>query len=87
MGEGTGPDNWQEKNIEIRLMNYHYLDGLADESFDGVYTLETIVHATDPERALKEFSRVLRPGGSLALTNMIIQTLILKIIRPALPSI
>ena len=56
-----------EDVVSVRLMDYHHLDGLDDESFNGVYTLETLVHATDPEKALGEFFRVLKPGGSIAL--------------------
>ncbi len=57
----------QENNVKFRLMDYHHLDALTDESFDGVYTMETFVHATDPERALAEFFRVMKPGGSIAM--------------------
>lgn len=53
--------------IRVQKGDYHHLDQFADESFDGAYTLETFVHATDPEEALGEFFRVLKPGGSLAL--------------------
>lgn len=28
-------------------MDYHYLDGFANDIFDGAYTMETFVHATD----------------------------------------
>lgn len=59
--------NGLEKEVSVRLMDYHHLDGLPDASFHGVYTVETLVHATDPERALGEFFRVLKPGGSIAL--------------------
>jgi sterol 24-C-methyltransferase len=39
----------------------------ADHSFDGAYTMETLVHAFDHRQALLELRRVLRPGGTLAL--------------------
>lgn len=48
-------------------MDYHHLEALADQSFDGVYTMETLVHATDPYAVLAGFHRLLRPGGRIAL--------------------
>ncbi|CAI7577205.1 unnamed protein product [Penicillium glandicola] len=56
-----------EDQVTVRKMDYHHLDSLAVESFDGVYTMETFVHATDPQVVLRNFFRVLRPGGRLAL--------------------
>jgi sterol 24-C-methyltransferase len=47
-------------------MDYHHLN-FGDSSFDGVYTIETFVHATDPRQVLDGFFRVLKPGGSLSL--------------------
>jgi 2-polyprenyl-3-methyl-5-hydroxy-6-metoxy-1,4-benzoquinol methylase len=38
-------------------------------SFDTVFSLETIEHVTDPSRAVRELARVLRPGGHLFLTT------------------
>jgi sterol 24-C-methyltransferase len=46
--------------------NYHDLI-FPNESFDGIYTMETFVHAADPGRALSEFYRVLKPGGRLVM--------------------
>ncbi|KAI8954650.1 S-adenosyl-L-methionine-dependent methyltransferase [Xylaria longipes] len=54
-------------SLEVRHMDYHHLDGLDAESFDGVYTMETLVHATDPEMVLRGFFRVLKPGGRIAM--------------------
>lgn len=54
------------KSVTVRLMDYHHLE-LPDRSFDGVYTIEALIHATDPEKVLGEFFRVLKPGGSIAL--------------------
>ena len=67
LGEGSGPN--QSANIQsINLANadYHFLP-FPDESFDGVYTMETLVHAYKLEQVLAEFLRVLRPGGRVAL--------------------
>ncbi|KAI1174029.1 S-adenosyl-L-methionine-dependent methyltransferase [Nemania sp. FL0916] len=52
--------------IRVQKMDYHNLESFSPESFDGVYTIETFVHATDPAAVLKGFYRLLRPGGSLA---------------------
>ena len=45
------------------------LDGLKydDETFDVVYTHQTILHIPDPVKAMKEARRVLKPGGMLAM--------------------
>ncbi|MFI6107066.1 class I SAM-dependent methyltransferase [Streptomyces sp. NPDC051310] len=46
--------------------DYHALP-FADGSFDGLYTMESFVHAADPRQALSEFFRVVRPGGRLVM--------------------
>ncbi len=55
-----------EKSLTFALMDYSNLR-FEDQSFDGVYTMETLVHAVDADKVLREFMRVLRPGGRLAL--------------------
>ncbi|KAI4863112.1 S-adenosyl-L-methionine-dependent methyltransferase [Hypoxylon rubiginosum] len=52
--------------VRMRKMDYHHLEPFAASSLDGVYTMETFVHATDPAAVLAGFYRVLRPGGRLA---------------------
>lgn len=54
------------EKIKVTKMNYQAL-AFDDNVFDGVYTMETFVHATDPLQALKEFHRVLKPGGRVVL--------------------
>lgn len=42
-----------------------YLQGLADSQFDFVYSSHTLEHLDDPAVALKNWWRVLKPGGYL----------------------
>jgi sterol 24-C-methyltransferase len=53
--------------VTVQKMDYHHLESLQSDSFDGVYTMETFVHATNPEAVLAGFFRILRPGGHIAL--------------------
>jgi sterol 24-C-methyltransferase len=54
--------------VAFHAMDYTRLR-FPDASFDGLYTMETLVHAPDAHEALREFRRVLRPGGRLALVE------------------
>jgi ubiquinone/menaquinone biosynthesis C-methylase UbiE len=56
-----------EKAITVQRGDYHHLENIPTESLDGVYTMETLVHATDAKAVLAGFLRVLKPGGSLVL--------------------
>jgi sterol 24-C-methyltransferase len=52
----------------VRFHRLDYADlPFPDQRFDGACTMETLVHAFDHQRALRELHRVLRPGGSLVL--------------------
>lgn len=52
--------------VSVRKMDYHHLDALPARSFDGAYTMETLVHAADAEAVLAGLRRVLKPGGTVA---------------------
>jgi ubiquinone/menaquinone biosynthesis C-methylase UbiE len=52
--------------VDFKVMDYTNL-GFADEIFDGVYTMESLVHVPDYKQALSELYRVLKPKGRLAL--------------------
>jgi ubiquinone/menaquinone biosynthesis C-methylase UbiE len=46
-----------------------------DSSFDRVMALESMLHMPDKRQVLKEITRVLRPGGRLALADIVERTL------------
>ena len=50
------------------LMDAHSL-ALADASFDVVLCTEVLEHLREPQRAIDEMYRVLKPGGTLLLTT------------------
>lgn len=56
-----------QSQIDLDAGDYHDLGIFKNDEFDGVYTMETFVHATHPSKALSEFFRVMKPGGKLAL--------------------
>lgn len=51
--------------LQFQQMDYASL-AFPDESFDGAYTMETLVHSDRVEDVLAGLYRVLRPGGHLA---------------------
>ena len=56
-----------QDRIRVDYANYHNLGQFPDASFDGIYTMETFVHADDPIRVLDNFKRLLKTGGVLVL--------------------
>lgn len=57
--------NLQNK-VKFELGDYTKLN-FPDKTFDGIYTMETLVHVPDYKKALKEFYRGLKPNGKLVL--------------------
>jgi ubiquinone/menaquinone biosynthesis C-methylase UbiE len=56
-----------KNQVTLRKTDYHHLETLGSDTFDGIYTMETFVHATEPEAVLSGFFRILRPGGRISL--------------------
>lgn len=77
-------DGWKAKGLELSGHAYAYaknklgLDvlnktignsNLKSSSFDAVTMFDVIEHLPDPKATLKEISRILKPGGVLAVTT------------------
>ena len=56
------------RNVEFREASAYELP-FPDESFDAVFSHALFEHLGDPGRAISEFRRVLKPGGSVGLCN------------------
>ena len=54
--------NGLEDQIQVSNGNFEKLE-FDDNTFDGVFTMETLVHANKPDQAMGEFYRVLKPGA------------------------
>jgi sterol 24-C-methyltransferase len=50
------------QGLKFDAMDYSDTD-FPDNHFDGIYTMETLVHSPDYRKTLKEFRRILKPGG------------------------
>jgi SAM-dependent methyltransferase len=59
-----------ETDIEFRVDDAYNLDA-ADESFDIVHAHQVLQHLTDPVAALREWRRVVKPGGIVAARDSI----------------
>ena len=58
------------RRFELEDRQGHFVDGsvtelpFEDESFDAVYSFGVLHHVPEPETAVRELHRVLRPGGT-----------------------
>ncbi|KAF2005445.1 S-adenosyl-L-methionine-dependent methyltransferase [Amniculicola lignicola CBS 123094] len=59
--------NRLQGKVAVSYGDYHNLSAFPAASFDGIYTMETFVHADDPNKVLKNFYCLLKPGGVLVL--------------------
>ncbi len=57
-------------NIETRLANVHALP-FDSGMFDAIYMITVIGEIPQPEKAAQEFQRVLKPGGTLAFSELL----------------
>jgi ubiquinone/menaquinone biosynthesis C-methylase UbiE len=57
-------------NLEARVANVQDLP-FSDDAFDAIYMITVINEFPQPERALREFYRVLKPSGILAFSELL----------------
>ncbi len=66
LNEGLQMNDWDYGKLDI-ISDVTAIPE-ADESFDVILCTEVIEHIVNPIDAIKEFSRLLKPGGQLVLT-------------------
>ncbi len=57
--------------IRYEFADYHALP-FADSSFDVYWCQDSLLFSTDKPRALAEAARVLRPGGTIAISDLVV---------------
>jgi ubiquinone/menaquinone biosynthesis C-methylase UbiE len=57
-------------NVEARVADVYHLP-FEDGTFDAVYLMTVVSEIPEPERALREFYRVLAPTGTLAFSELL----------------
>ncbi len=73
MGLATADLYLEKSYFERVLADMHNLP-FADGAFDVVFATATLHHAYDPDKMLREFKRVLRPGGVVLAVNEPVET-------------
>ncbi|HEY3714421.1 MAG TPA: methyltransferase domain-containing protein [Jatrophihabitantaceae bacterium] len=69
IGEARRRAGGSEVSVEFRLGEAHALD-FADASFDRCRCDRVLSHVADPQTAIRELARVVRPGGLVVASDL-----------------
>ena len=61
-----------DDRLSFEYGDFHHL-AYGDESYDVVWSQEAFLHAVDKNAVLSECRRVVRPGGSLVFTDILVR--------------
>ncbi len=67
IGFGSDLITKDAKGYDFEHGNAQYLKGVKDNSYDFVYSSHTIEHLPDPSEGVKNWFRVVKPGGYLII--------------------
>ena len=67
-GDGRGLQKGKWDQSELDIVSDISAIPEPDSSFDAIMCVEVLEHLADPISAIREFSRLLKPGGQLVLT-------------------
>src|ERR1051326_8232905 len=67
-GDGAGIQTESWDNSKLDIVSDIASIPVEDKSFDNILCTEVFEHIPHPVKALKEFSRIIKPGGKLILT-------------------
>ena len=59
-----------EERVTVEQMDYHNLGSISELTFDGVFAMETLRHAQNPNAVLRELFRLLKGNGTLVLHEL-----------------
>jgi 2-polyprenyl-6-hydroxyphenyl methylase/3-demethylubiquinone-9 3-methyltransferase len=78
----------QTGSVNYQVADAYHLP-FADASFDVITSMDFLEHVEDPARAIKEFSRLLRPGGKFFFhtfnRNLLAWFVIIKMVEWLIP--
>jgi len=61
-------DKWVDDPVPDAKLDVQALGSIADGSFDTVFCSQVLEYVPEPDKALRECFRVLKPGGTLVLS-------------------